>query len=489
MGADDVARRTGTCHAPYLGFIGEQAGQTFAWLTEPSVWSAEHTWVACEAIGPPAFGENTTLPPPRGQATKPRRASYEPVHVYFVGAARDAARFIAPRATHIEALGAQFEAYNVLIWEDGSVDSTRLELEAWAKRNRRVGLLLPSAPWLFAPLGRPNRLAFARNILLAEALKHQWQHEQHSYSWKSLQNQHPPRQQAPHRRHQHGAHHQPPGRRRSGYHHIMVAIDLDCEPALRPGDLEAALRLHMVDKNDPEPSSGTPHRQPKPLRPMQYGGTQSAAAAISRWDVLTANSLSHHGLYYDIWALRSKALRVEHDCSVDKLSVAALGGCGTWAIDVNTTAPMVPVDSAFNGLAAYRLDRLRTSGCHYGGAFTLTCEHVGFHACLRRKNVSIAIAPSLAQGCGRGVWNHPGRRNVVRVNRNGTVWVNLTHVPYSHQMRSVDIAWMVLQHRWAIRHGAIAPQLASALLLMATLCMVRCGACRGQSIQALSLRA
>ena len=67
-----------------------------------------------------------------------------------------------------------------------------------------------------------------------------------------------------------------------------------------------------------------------------------------------------------------------------------------------TGAPVASVDSAFNGLAVYRLDtiRLRAAACSYDGA--ATCEHVAFHLCLRAHGLRLGLAPYLVQSCGDG---------------------------------------------------------------------------------------
>ena len=56
-----------------------------------------------------------------------------------------------------------------------------------------------------------------------------------------------------------------------------------------------------------------------------------------------------------------------------------------------TGAPLVPVDSCFGGLAVYRMEAF-ASGSYAGG----DCEHVTFHASLRRAGFGrIFLDPSL----------------------------------------------------------------------------------------------
>lgn len=128
-------------------------------------------------------------------------------------------------------------------------------------------------------------------------------------------------------------------------------------------------------------------------------------------DVLFGNSRPR---YYDLWALRSSRLGINHDCLSNQRGQG--GHCFEHAISLDENAPPLPVDSAFNGVALFRLAALghahrrpcahNTSlscmhvrrQCAYNGS--ATCEHVAFHRCLRRRGVRLAILPSLVQGCG-----------------------------------------------------------------------------------------
>ena len=431
---------TGTCHSTKLGFVPNDNGHLVKWFANPEVWTAAHTWVTCTAVGLAAPSSTTVDRQQHKRSHDPSvghtRSKRPQLHVVFAGAARNAERFISIRASHIDALGHRVDSYRVLVWEDGSADGTRAALLRWASHNRQVGLLLPSATWLFASLGRPNRLAFARNVLLAEALKHPVLMS--SLSTPGHQFAAHTGTSSPHLTsfqldgNHAGKHHD-----EATFHSFLVVLDFDCVPVLQPSTLEVTLRQHMI-----------PHGQ-----------------RIS-WDVLTANSPRENGLYYDIWALRSRVLKLEHDCSIDKASVAAFGGCGTYAISIDSDAPHLAVDSAFNGLAAYRLDALRTAQCNYGGAFTLTCEHVGFHECLRRRNRTIAIDPSLMQGCGRGVWPR-GQRNVIALDKYGVVHANLTHLPSPHVQHLSDI-FLWLSPLFLV-HGSLSP---CALVLMISMASI-----------------
>ena len=77
------------------------------------------------------------------------------------------------------------------------------------------------------------------------------------------------------------------------------------------------------------------------------------------------------------------------------MQVARRGNCvATWIRTVANPS-VLPVDSAFNGLALYDVAHLHARNathCRYHGR---TCEHVAFHACLREKGVPIGVLPSM----------------------------------------------------------------------------------------------
>jgi hypothetical protein len=165
-------------------------------------------------------------------------------------------------------------------------------------------------------------------------------------------------------------------------------LDLDCPAHLQPHTLAAAaMRLTA------------PHAQ---------------------WHALFGNS---EPPFYDKWALRSSALGMDYDCLLDRKQIARRGNCFTYSIAIDPTGPILPVDSAFSGVALYSLPALRHSGCRYGSPHQAGCEHVPFHTCLRGKGLRLGIDPSLLTRCGD---DHVGsRRKYVRrhvyVSSNGTV--------------------------------------------------------------------
>jgi hypothetical protein len=133
-------------------------------------------------------------------------------------------------------------------------------------------------------------------------------------------------------------------------------------------------------------------------------------SATFKWDMLAANT---HPFYYDIWALRSKAMGITYDCW-DKAHHAQHNGMskgeamgayvGKWQRQIPTTIQPIPVESAFCGLAIYKL--ASTHGCIYDGVkheyaldnigWPERCEHVSFHAdMIAKHDAKLFIYPAL----------------------------------------------------------------------------------------------
>lgn len=126
--------------------------------------------------------------------------------------------------------------------------------------------------------------------------------------------------------------------------------------------------------------------------------------SMPTWDALFANV---RGAYYDVWALRAKALDFEYDCwdmvrhTMVQFGMPRAEARKAFVLSKQITIPfnprtLVPVESAFGGLGLYRLSK--TKGCRYVGLtescscakvleFNLdsnpcapeVCEHVAFH--------------------------------------------------------------------------------------------------------------
>jgi hypothetical protein len=114
--------------------------------------------------------------------------------------------------------------------------------------------------------------------------------------------------------------------------------------------------------------------------------------AYKDWDVLTGNQA---GVYYDVWALRLKGV-METDCwrqmrLLDKQQQQKFENFIKYG--VHFCGPgLIPVDSAFGGIAIYKTKALR--GCRYNGLYSdgaPKCEHVDLHEAIRKNGGKIFI--------------------------------------------------------------------------------------------------
>lgn len=112
---------------------------------------------------------------------------------------------------------------------------------------------------------------------------------------------------------------------------------------------------------------------------------------IDQWTVMTASS----SIYYDIWALRTLSDSVvnfdvwhriwriqDEETKYCKQSVADQY-VGNNQKPLPLDHGLIEVRSAFNGAGIYKANWTR--GCTYSGR-NLTCEHVSFHRCIRKKH-------------------------------------------------------------------------------------------------------
>ncbi|NWG38507.1 MAG: hypothetical protein HXY27_00865 [Hydrogenophilaceae bacterium] len=119
------------------------------------------------------------------------------------------------------------------------------------------------------------------------------------------------------------------------------------------------------------------------------------------WDACTANQ---RGPYYDIWALRHPTW-CANDCwaqfrfmrqFVADSRVAKFVSIYSKMMVIPPESDWIAVDSAFGGLAVYKRE-LFDSGLYEGlaGNGTQVCEHVAFHAAMRKRGYRIFINPGL----------------------------------------------------------------------------------------------
>lgn len=125
-------------------------------------------------------------------------------------------------------------------------------------------------------------------------------------------------------------------------------------------------------------------------------------APTREWDALFANQLP---IYYDIWALRHPTW-CPQDCIAQirtrpfwmRRETAKQKFVRDRQIWVNPTLPLIPVESAFGGLGIYDLTFVRQVGETYSGLDAKgheICDHVTFHAALRKAGARLYIDPAL----------------------------------------------------------------------------------------------
>jgi len=119
------------------------------------------------------------------------------------------------------------------------------------------------------------------------------------------------------------------------------------------------------------------------------------------WDVCFSNQL---GPYYDIWALRHETWS-PNDCMANRKFLIEMGlkpyeadyiAVYSRMIKLNKLQKPIEVMSAFGGLGIYKIDILK--GSTYSGIDKYgneICEHVSFHAELKRKGAKLFIVPAL----------------------------------------------------------------------------------------------
>lgn len=113
----------------------------------------------------------------------------------------------------------------------------------------------------------------------------------------------------------------------------------------------------------------------------------------NNWDVLTGNQSD---VYYDLWALRKKGY-MEYDCwkklkELESNPDNEYAYVGSKQI-VYLPNQLLPVDSAFGGIAIYKLSSIPDE-CRYIGKYDdgdELCEHVEFNKCIKKNGGKIYI--------------------------------------------------------------------------------------------------
>lgn len=118
----------------------------------------------------------------------------------------------------------------------------------------------------------------------------------------------------------------------------------------------------------------------------------------NEWDVLTGNQSR---AYYDIWAFRKKGV-LEYDCWKEYRNMLGNGKSEKEVYDkyvdilgvFNQSDNLMEVDSAFGGIAVYKLNSKVTT-CRYKGTDDYDgseiCEHVPFNECIKKNGGKIFI--------------------------------------------------------------------------------------------------
>lgn len=138
-----------------------------------------------------------------------------------------------------------------------------------------------------------------------------------------------------------------------------------------------------------------------------------------RWDVLTGSSPR----YYDIWALRVNHSQfspihkllwsrpLTYDCwfayagalrAGQPQSRALFQHIASYQCAMTPNMPLIEVDSAFNGIGIYKVDKLNNTAysgvAKINGIVSKICEHVPFHTRVRKNEGRIFICPQLVVG-------------------------------------------------------------------------------------------
>ena len=168
---------------------------------------------------------------------------------------------------------------------------------------------------------------------------------------------------------------------------------------------------------------GKPLWVPDSAQGLSHEERKVVPTNASVWfDLICAQPLNRHSRtgqlgFHDVVALRSKGHdRLDRFWNYDHLATHLFGhDLGFEEGDINASktphrfqndgSDLVPVTSCFGGLAIYRMEAFHASvGCDYDPSFKPTdCEHVAFHACLRRKGFTrMFVDPLLSSYYERG---------------------------------------------------------------------------------------
>jgi len=116
------------------------------------------------------------------------------------------------------------------------------------------------------------------------------------------------------------------------------------------------------------------------------------------WDVVCANQLNY---YYDIWALRHPHWNPYNYVAQYQNLVSWMGehqahqlAIGVKQIKLDLTQKLIPVDSAFGGLAIYKKEAYITGVYGFPESLVEETEHVPFHQKITTQGYKIFINPA-----------------------------------------------------------------------------------------------
>ena len=308
---------------------------------QPPVLRAARAYAVCIAFmcvwgGSAAFGDRQGDAPHRlhDAAALPvfeaGAARAKQLDVVIAGCARDIGPHLEMVHGRLTMLKALFRSATLLIFENGSTDGTRQELEHW----HSTGLIDVLLGWDLSHEGRTAALAQARNALLGRAAEL----EQAGLGASG------------------------------GRYDYYIAIDLD--------EVIAKLTPAAVHSNWSDAALAVPW--------SVACANQPSTGYYDLWALRTL----------DAWMpgdCLECACREERDSHLTKAQ--AYDKCvmraarQPYSATISRDRPWVEVRSCFGGMAIYRWDKV--AGCRYkgtrtGGCLTEVCEHVSFNKCVAR---------------------------------------------------------------------------------------------------------
>ncbi|MCH9631311.1 MAG: hypothetical protein S4CHLAM37_13330 [Chlamydiia bacterium] len=229
-----------------------------------------------------------------------------PHKVIICGIGKNIATPLPQVIKSIEKIGSLFIDYKVAIYENNSSDSTKDQLRNWSNRNSRVDII-------------------SEDVEPSEILR-----SSSSFSWVT----------------------------QSGSRTEQIARARN-------------ILLDYIEKNFHPKYSFIINLDLDFADPIAVDGIIDSFSKIDKWDVVTANGVREEGYYWDSYAFRSHTFPFGAEILTDQNWVNIKKGHPTvlhfW-YRIREDLDLIPVDSAFGGLAIY--NRSFMKGCRYSGTVT-----------------------------------------------------------------------------------------------------------------------